>query len=368
MFWSKKIGVYLICLGSALLITIQGKGEKRLANESLPEGFLRITEREYIPEVCRFMFRDHEPPEVMFDEKERSFYVNEPLQVRLTRKKELLLRFYSPRSIQNVTIWAYLQEGGERVRLMEFEVIWPFLEFRRLLPFGNKDYKYYTAAGKAVLLNPKTKIGELKLEIECKDPLYVQMTSSPCHWKIAFGAYCGENWSPLLPAHAREAVAISLNLSSLFASQEFLQEIDRYRGKLYLDNSKTVINIDELFTQIFSLKMLRYVHVIGRNGVGGNNIMGLNEWCYLEHYPDDECKAHTIFHEFAHCMGYNHSGNMTYVNGLGKGWVALCSELYAQLCIDQKLPVYSRHFLCTRQCNNRYGGDLYVQKKTKRKK
>ena len=24
MFWSKKIGVYLICLGSALLITIQG--------------------------------------------------------------------------------------------------------------------------------------------------------------------------------------------------------------------------------------------------------------------------------------------------------------------------------------------------------
>ena len=49
MFWSKKIGVYLICLGSALLITIQGKGEKRLANESLPKGFLRITEREYIP-------------------------------------------------------------------------------------------------------------------------------------------------------------------------------------------------------------------------------------------------------------------------------------------------------------------------------
>lgn len=368
MFFYRKIGIYFICLGFALFITEEGKGEEKRVKGWFPEGFFKITERDYIPEVCRFMFWDHESPKVLFDHEVRSFYVNRPLQVLLTRRKELLLRFYSPRPIQNVTVWAYHTGIRERIRLMEFEIIWPFLEFRRLLPFWKKDCKYYTKEGKAVILNSKIRPDELQLEIECNDPLYLQMTNSLCHWKIAFGDYYGENWTPLLPSHAREAVAISLNLSALFSSCEFLQEIDKYRGKLYLDNSKTVVNIDDLLTQIFSLKTLIYGHVVGKNGIGGNSIMGLNEWCYLEHYADDESKTHTIFHEFAHCIGYDHSGNMTYENGLGKGWVALCSKLYAQLCIDKKLPIYSRYFLSTKECGYRYGENSVVQEKSRRKK
>ncbi len=187
MFFYRKIGIYFICLGFALFITEEGKGEEKRVKGWFPEGFFKITERDYIPGVCRFMFWDHESPKVLFDHEARSFYVNRPLQVQLTRRKELLLRFYSPRPIQNVTVWAYHTGIRERIRLMEFEIIWPFLEFRRLLPFWKKDCKYYTKEGKAVILNSKIRPDELQLEIECNDPFANDKFSLPledCFWGL----------------------------------------------------------------------------------------------------------------------------------------------------------------------------------------
>mgnify|MGYP006990144606 FL=1 len=50
------------------------------------------------------MLQDNESSKILFDAEERSFYVNEPLQVRLVRKRHLLVRFFSPRPVNNVVI------------------------------------------------------------------------------------------------------------------------------------------------------------------------------------------------------------------------------------------------------------------------
>jgi SpoVK/Ycf46/Vps4 family AAA+-type ATPase len=100
----------------------------------------------------------------------------------------------------------------------------------------------------------------------------------------------------------------------------------------------------------------------GTGGGGGGTTFGMHEVCYLEHYADDKSITETIFHEFAHCVGYDHAGNMTYEQ-TGPGWITLCNNVYVALSLDKELPVYSRRFLHTRWSRNRYFDDIYVASK-----
>lgn len=324
-------------------------------------GLVKITEKDYGRSGCQFILQDEESSKALFNAEERGFYVNEPLQVKYVRKKELLVRFYSPRPARNVVIWGKWKGLDEQVKLAEFTVLKPFAEFRIPLFFMKSDALYFTRSGKRILVSENRHPELLETEVECEDPYYQKIVSTQCRWHISFGAYKGKHWTPLLPAHAREAVAIALNLAYLFSTEEFAKGLWERQGQFYSDNNRTEVNVKELYERIFELKALVYGHVTGVNGLGGGYIFGLAEWCYLEHYADDKNVTRTVFHEFSHCLGYNHTGNMTYENGLGKGWVAFCSALYSEMCIRQELPVYSRRFLATRQCQQRYGHD-YFQK------
>lgn len=311
---------------------------------------VHITERDGDSGVYRFILQDDESDRLLFNREERGFYVNEPLQVTLVRKKMLRVRFYSPRPVKNLVIWGKWKGMPEQVKLAEFERIPAFSECTVPLLFTRSDVCYETRSGNQVVVAKSRHVSDLETEIECADPYYCKIVSSKCRWHVSFGAYQGKHWTPLLPAHAREAVAIALNLSYLFSTEEFMRELFTAEGRLYADNNHTQVNVEKLYRQIFELPALVYGHVTGVNGLGGGSVFGLAEWCYLEHYADDNCVTRTIFHEFAHCLGYNHTGNMTYENGLGKGWVALCSALYTKMSVNEELPVYSRRFLSTRGC------------------
>lgn len=325
-------------------------------------GLIKVTENDYTGDVSKLILQDNEAPSVMFSE-ERTFNVNKPLQVSINEQQELFLRFYSPRSIRNVIIWAKITGYEEQFKLAEFDVLPAFMEFHKKLPIVDMTKRYITKTGKEIeiVANPRISGADMTLEIECADLYYQKIISTKCHFKVVCSPYSlSGSWQyPMLLPHAREAVAISLNMAYMFSSAEFATELEKFRGKLFGGaNNTSPVDIDQLLTRTINYAKLTYGHCSGVNGLGGpGGTFGLNEWCYLEHYADDKAITHTIFHEFGHCLGYGHDGNMTY----GDGWTDLCGRVYIQLSKDKQLPVYSRRFMHTRKNKNRYDKtNLYI--------
>ena len=320
------------------------------------EVYMKLTPADYNSDNTYYLLNDDEPSEIYFNNSQRSFYVNQPLQLTLDDDHYFQLRFYSPRKLSNVTVWAKIDGYEEAFKFMELEEIRPFQQLRIHIPFATKDLIAYTRSGKKIqiMANPYLTGENLSFEIESDDPYYKNLQSIRCKWRITFSGYSGEgNWKyKLLPPHAREAVALALNMSYMYSSGAFEMALHEF-GPLHKDNNKTVIDKNVLLKQVLNHSGLRFGHCSGVNGLGGGVTYGLNEWCYLEHYADDTNETHTIFHELAHCLGYGHDGNMTYEQ-TGAGWITLCANVYRSLSLNKELPVYSRRFMHTRSNKNKY--------------
>lgn len=351
-----------LCFLVCSLLLLSGCEEDEILATDPEDGTLnnelsmKLTPADYNSDNTYYLLNDDEPSEIYFNNSQRSFYVNQPLQLTLDDDHYFQLRFYSPRKLSNVTVWAKIDGYEEAFKFMELEEIRPFQQLRIHIPFATKDLIAYTRSGKKIqiMANPYLTGENLSFEIESDDPYYKNLQSIRCKWRITFSGYSGEgNWKyKLLPPHAREAVALALNMSYMYSSGAFEMALHEF-GPLHKDNNKTVIDKNVLLKQVLNHSGLRFGHCSGVNGLGGGVTYGLNEWCYLEHYADDTNETHTIFHELAHCLGYGHDGNMTYEQ-TGAGWITLCANVYRSLSLNKELPVYSRRFMHTRSNKNKY--------------
>ena len=362
----------LFILASTLLL-LTGCKEDELPSsgeggdiQSLP---IKLAETDYTSDNTYYLLNDDEPPEVYFDKNQRSFYVNQPLQISLDDEQCFLLRFYSPREISNVTVWATIEGYEEDFKFIELEKVMPFQQLKIQIPFATQDLTAYTRTGKKIKImqNPYLTAENITLKVECQDPYYKKLQAIRCTWRISFSDYSGYHWNPqyykykLLAPHAREAVALALNMSYMYSSKRFEKALHEF-GPLHSDNNKTEIDKDALLKKVIAYRGLSFGHCSGVNGVGqgGTEMYCLNEWCFLEHYVDDSFETHTIFHEFGHNLGYVHTGNMSY-EITGPGWITLCANVYRDMSLDKDLPVYSRRFMHTRKNTNRYDHTNYYR-------
>lgn len=330
--------------------------------DSLP---IRLSTADYNDENTYYMLNDDEPSTVFFNRQERLFYTDAPLQLTIDDDLCFQLRFYSPRSLPNVTVWAKLEGYDEQFKLFVFEKVMPFHQFRMELPFAKKSIMATTRSGKLIQImdNPHLSKENISLEIECDAPYWKTLQAIKCHWYISFGRYNPNhtNWKyPLHACHAREGVAMALNMAYMYSSPEFAAELSNW-GPLYSDDNKTIVNKETLLKQAIGHRGLIFGYTTGVMGLGGGDTFGMHESVYFEQYPDDSSITETMFHEYAHCLGYGHAGNMTYFPQAEPGWTSLCGKVYEELALAKKLPVYSRRFLNSRHSKTAYlpGGGYY---------
>ena len=352
------------CEESEILNNENGNGnENNVINHNFP---IQMSEADYNSDNTYYILNDDESPDVYFDANQRSFYVNQPMQVMLDDEHYFQLRFYSPRAVKNITVWAKIEGYEEEFKFIELEKVQAFQQLRVHIPFATENLTAYTLSGKKmqIVANPYLTNENLTFTIESDDPYWEKLQSNKCRWRISFGRYSGNQWRDKMKAtHTREAVAISLNMSYMFSTDEFVTAMKEF-APFYSDANLTqVVDKDALVIKARNHGALLFGHCIGSNGLGGGSTYGLNEWCYLEHYADDNNMTHTLFHEFAHCMGFGHSGNMTYDSQAHPGWQTLCGQVYTKMSIEKKLPIYSRRFLHTRLNKNRYGNNIYLASK-----
>lgn len=322
-----------------------------------------------------YMLETGESDEIIFS-SERSFDPRYPIQVSITEKQQLLLRSFSPRRITDMRIWACIDGYQERFLLAQFDTIPPFLEFFQTLPFINADKEYRTENGKRIriMANPHISSASLSLEIDCEDKYYKMFSKIKTNWTISFSKFGYPDhpyWKyPMKTGHCREAIAMAINSAYMFSSPEYEALMKQYNGKFYSNGTgygpegKNGPAIED--NQILIDKALNHYggitwgHVNSVGGLGGGRTLGLGDDSFVGHYADDKGECMAWFHEFGHGMDYGDSNNTVISNDSDpntQSWRKVCQDLYRKMCIEKKLPIYSRRFMHSRRNYDFYSSE-----------
>ncbi len=295
------------------------------------------------------MFMADEPQEVFYDTSIRSFYADEPLQFSVSDQGKLDVKLFSPIGVKNVRVLGRFRNiSSEWVDLAYFESIPPFMEGSFELPVVSADCLFKTLGGRNISIPAQPSLGtqDVELKIESDDPFLAKIATIDSHWYIRFSKFGADSghasWRHMTPILCRHGVALALNMAFMFASPEFSAALDTYDGILK-DNSGNPIDLDALRTKIRTHGGLQLGRVVGVGGLGGGQTYGLADYCYTGVYHDATAPGsnphnyarQAMFHEYGHCLGYNHSSNMTY----GDQWTVLCATVFVEMGRDGKLPV-----------------------------
>ena len=316
-----------------------------------------------------YILTDDEDPSVYFDRSLRSFRTTSPLQVEVTAEQELHLRFYSPRKLSHVRIWASMP-GVEEFLLAELEEVAPFADIHRRLPFLDKDCQLLTRSGKKITIkaNPHFQVKMLSLSASSSCPYWQTLQEIKVDWLVGFAYYdevypsgsaYGEYFSAsrrMRPPHCREAVALALNNAYLMSSQTYRDKLFSLQGLLYTDDAaQNIVDTRSLYYNNIMGNKTLWMGLTTKAGLGGGWVWNGSIWSFLEsafltHYADDlgDPTHSVVWHEFGHILGYGHTGNMTFEK-YGVGWSEMTTVMYFQLGAEKRLPVYSRRFMHTRE-------------------
>ena len=305
-------------------------------------GMVHIKKELYTPENSSAILSDSEGKEVYYDAGQRSFYINEPLQVSVEEEK-LRLRFYSALPVKNAMIYAYLPAVREYVEFAYVDSVPAFSNASFDLPMWRKGGVYRTESGRYVNLPEQewSDLATVKFKVEADDEYWRRISKIRAKWYITFNSYGGNpdaedgapagNWMGMRPVHAREAVALLTNVAYMCTLPEYMSALENLQGQVVGNDGETPVQMNAVISSLEKHSRFNTGLVYVGNGVvglGGGATLGVYQGTYFSHYSSAYAVS-ILFHELGHCMGYSHSSGMTYgrfsevsgafyVNNIGK--------------------------------------------------
>lgn len=288
-------------------------------------GMLYIRKDAYTADNFYTILSDSESKNVYYNSGQRSFYVNKPLQVSIV-ENQLQLRFYSPVSISDVTLYAKLPSVKEYVEFAFIDSIPAFCNAKFELPLWTKGAIYRTESGRYVNLSAQEwdDLPNLQFKISSDAPYWQKISQLRAKWYITFSSYGGDpdaengkpngNWMGMRPVHAREAVALLTNIAYMCTLDTYAAKLQEIQGKVPGNDGKTPIDMSTVIPRLESHSKFNTGLVYTGNGVvglGGGATLGVYQGTYLNHYNSSYAVS-IAFHEMGHCMGYSHNSGMTY--------------------------------------------------------
>ncbi|MGL5980926.1 MAG: hypothetical protein ACRCZY_08660 [Phocaeicola sp.] len=282
-------------------------------------GTLYITPSYYDQEDRALIFQDGEHHDLYCDSENRSFHMNQLLQLKGEENLTIHTRFYSVRPIRNFSVWSSSERYGERVLLAHYDSIPAFCDARfqwddlgegkQFLMESNEHVKL-TSADLQALLNSK-------LEMECDDAYWKQLKQIIPGWKVWFHLYGADptqpdggpagNWRGIRPVHIREAIAALTNMAYMFSAPGYPEHLESYQGQVWGNGGQEdIVDVTTIIPALFSRENFRVGLCGGVAGLGGGATFGVWQPAFFNHYNSTYYSG-TYFHEFGHCIGYSHS-------------------------------------------------------------
>ncbi|MDE6561110.1 MAG: hypothetical protein K2K75_07005 [Muribaculaceae bacterium] len=330
-----------------------------LRHPDFKTGFIHIRPQDYIHFDADLMLMEDEPLDILHDIDLRHFNITEPLALK-TYKNQLRLQLYSAAPAANVDIYANFPSlGVDSVCLAHLDKVEALLDMAVPMTFTKREAQYLDIHGKRVTL-PKMDIpSDIEWFVRTDDPFLTRMSGlSLKKWNVSF-----YDWESLWPSKAiapdpkcmRHAMIQMINLAITLDSDEFAQELAAHNGQ-YID-SDTYLSNEEIVDRIHNCYDCCYG--IGatnpschNNGWGGGCHSGIvsmivNQEYYAAMYPTEDpdiaCnrERECFYHEYSHCLGFSHDGNMTY----GGVWTNTVGAAYLKAHKAGKIFFYSPAFI-----------------------
>lgn len=293
------------------------------------DGTVFATARAYEESEHYSILSDSESKEVYYDASQRSFRINQPLQVRIDENAMLHTRFYSVRPVKGMTIYARIsQYSSEWLKFAYYEEI-PMLGDALLpIPFMSRDVIYYTESGKRVKIPRQETFtnSQIEFKLVSDDPYWKMLEKIKINWYLSFASFGGDpdaadgkpsgNWRAVRPVHIREYIAFFTNAAYMWELPDCEQTMHDYvaaNGDFHDDQGQPV-SVSTVMDQFRNMKSFKIglIKPGGVAGLGGSGVYGLAQYILTHHYSNTYyCSL--AFHELGHCMGYlGHSSSFTY--------------------------------------------------------
>ncbi|MDE7350311.1 MAG: hypothetical protein K2N25_04535 [Muribaculaceae bacterium] len=330
-----------------------------MRHPDLKTGFLRIRPTDYFDYDAALMLMEDEPLSVLHDCAQRHFMMTNPLVVK-TDRNQLRLQLYSAAPSENVDIFANFPSLGiDSVRLVHFDRVEALLDMMVPMTFTKREAQYLDIHGKRVTI-PKMDIpSNIEWFVKTDDPYLTRMSKlSLKKWDVSF-----HDWEAIWPSKAitpdrkcmRHAFVQMINLALTLDSEEFEEELAAHEGQ-YIECGTICAN-GEIIDRIHNHCECCYGMGAsnpssGANGWGGGMHAGyasliINQEYFVRMYPtvnpETPCnrERECFYHEFAHCLGFTHDGNMTY----GGVWTNTVGTAYLKAHAAGKIFFYSPDFV-----------------------